>query len=218
MPAADVRRAARMFATAQPSCYCTWVGLEEHTNATQTSRAVSCFYALTGQFDQRGSNVLFASTATHALTGRELLPEEQAVRTLGAAERPLGPPRTAGQVTAYDMYRAILTAQPYAVKGLVTFGTDVLMGNGDPLQGKAALEALDFYVHVDLFANPSASLRRPAPARRQLLGTCGPQALRGYGRRHCYLGAVPRARRAPTARVPARGGDHHGPGHAAGPG
>src|SRR5262245_18384979 len=32
------------------------------------------------------------------------------------------------------------------------------MGNGDPLQGKAALEALDFYVHVDGFANPSASL------------------------------------------------------------
>ena len=32
------------------------------------------------------------------------------------------------------------------------------MGNGDPLQGKAALEALDFYVHVDPVANPSASL------------------------------------------------------------
>jgi anaerobic selenocysteine-containing dehydrogenase len=44
------------------------------------------------------------------------------------------------------------------VKGLITFGTDLLMGNGDPLRGKAALEALDFYVHVDLFANPSASL------------------------------------------------------------
>jgi anaerobic selenocysteine-containing dehydrogenase len=158
VPAADVRRAARMFATEQPSCYCTWVGLEEHTNATQTSRAIACFYALTGQFDRRGSNVLFASTATQALTGRELLPREQASRTLGAAERPLGPPRTAGQVTAYDVYRAILTGQPYPVKGLLTFGTDALMGNGDPLRGKAALEALDFYVHVDLFANPSASL------------------------------------------------------------
>jgi anaerobic selenocysteine-containing dehydrogenase len=158
VPAADVRRAVRMFATEQPSCYYTWVGLEEHTNATQTSRAVSLFYALTGQFDRRGSNVLFASTATNAVTGRELLPKEQATRTLGYAERPLGPPGTAGLVAAYDMYRAILTAQPYPVKGLITFGTDVLMGNGDPLRGKAALEALDFYVHVDLFANPSAAL------------------------------------------------------------
>ena len=158
VPAEAVRRAARLFATEQPSCYFTWVGLEEHANATQTNRAVSLFYALTGQFDRCGSNVLFASTATNSLVGRGLLPKEQASRTLGAAERPLGPPGTAGQVTACDMYRAILTAQPYPVKGLVTFGTDVLMGNGDPLRGKAALEALDFYVHVDLFANPSASL------------------------------------------------------------
>jgi anaerobic selenocysteine-containing dehydrogenase len=158
VPAAEVRQAVRLFATEQPSCYSTWVGLEEHTNATQTSRAVSLFYALTGQFDRRGGNVLFASTATHAMTGRELLPKEQAARTLGAAERPLGPAVTAGHVTAYDMYRAILTTQPYPVKGFMAFGTDVLMGNGDPLQGKAALEALDFYVHVDLFANPSAAL------------------------------------------------------------
>jgi anaerobic selenocysteine-containing dehydrogenase len=158
VPAADVRRAVRMFTTEQPSCYYTWVGLEEHTNATQTSRAVSLFYALTGQFDRRGSNVLFASTATNPITGRELLPREQASRTLGYAERPLGPPGTSGYVTTYDMYRAILTEQPYPVKGLVTFGTDVLMGNADLLRGKAALEALDFYVHVDVFANPSASL------------------------------------------------------------
>jgi anaerobic selenocysteine-containing dehydrogenase len=158
VPAADVRRAVRLFATEQPSCYITGVGLEEHANATQTGRAVACFYALTGQFDRRGSNVLFATTRTNALVARELLPQTQTARTLGAAERPLGPPGTAGQVTAYDVYRAILTAQPYPVKGLLTFGTDLLMGNGDPLQGKAALEALDFYVHVDLFANPSASL------------------------------------------------------------
>ena len=158
VPAAEVHRAVRLFATEQPSCYYTWVGLEEHTNATQTNRAVSLFYALTGQFDQRGSNVLFTSTSTNPITGRNLLPRSQACRTLGYAERPLGPPGTAGHVAAHDMYRAILTAQPYPVKGLITFGTDVLMGNGDPLRGKAALEALDFYVHVDLFANPSASL------------------------------------------------------------
>jgi anaerobic selenocysteine-containing dehydrogenase len=158
VPAAEMRRAVRLFATEQPSCYYTWVGLEEHTNATPTSRAVALFYALTGQFDRRGSNVLFASTSTNPITGRGLLPKKQTSRTLAYAERPLGPPGTAGLVTAYDMYRAILTEQPYPVKGLVTFGTDLLMGNGDPLQGKAALEALDFYVHVDLCANSSASM------------------------------------------------------------
>ena len=202
VPAADVRRAVRLFATEQPSCYYTWVGLEEHTDATQTSRAVSLFYALTGQFDRRGSNVLFASTATNPITGRELLPKEQAARTLGYAERPLGPPGTAGLVTAYDMYRAILTEQPYPVKGLVTFGTDLLMGNGDPLQGKAALEALDFYVHVDLFANPSASLADLLLPACHLLGARGPQALLGHRGGDGHLGPVPRARGPTAARVP----------------
>ena len=158
MPAGDVRRAVRLFATEQPSCYFSWVGLEQHTNAMQTNRAVCCFYALTGQFDRRGSNVLFASTPTNPITGQELLPQEQAARRLGYAERPLGSPADPGCVQAADVYRAILTGHPYPVKALVLFGSDPLLGNGDPLRGKAALEALDFYVHVDMFANPSAAL------------------------------------------------------------
>ena len=157
VPASAVRRAVRLFATEQPSCYNSWVGIEQHTDAMQTNRAVCLFYALTGQFDQRGSNVLFASTPTNYIMGHELLPPEQAARRLGAAERPLGPAGNPGIVPAYDVYGAILTGRPYPVKGLVTFGTDLLLGRGDPLQGKAALEALDFYVHVDMFANPSAT-------------------------------------------------------------
>src|SRR5205823_12635663 len=130
VPAADVRRAVRMFATVQPSCYFTWVGLEEHTNATQTARAVCLFYALTGQFDRPGSNVLFAGTPVNPMTGRDLAPPSaHASRALGHAERPLGPAGTSGFVTAYDMYRAIRTGRPYPVKALVAFGTDVLMGN-----------------------------------------------------------------------------------------
>ena len=130
---------------------------------------MSLFYALTGQFDRRGSNVLFASTATNPIMGRELLPKEQEARRLGYAERPLGPPATGGHVAAYDMYRAILTEQPYPIKGLITFGTDVLMGNGEPLRGKAALEALDFYVHA--ICSPIPVLPWPIIAAcRQLLG------------------------------------------------
>lgn len=157
VPAGDVRRAARMFATEQPSCYATWVGLEQDTDAMQTNRAVCCFYTLTGQFDRRGSNVLFATTPTNAITGGELLPKEKAALRLGYARHPLGPPHDPGFVQAAPVYDAILTGQPYPVKAMVLFGSDPLLGNGDALRGKAALEALDFYAHVDMFPNPSAS-------------------------------------------------------------
>ena len=156
-PAGDVRRAVRMFATERPSGFLGWTGLEQHRDATQTNRAVDLFYALTGQFDQRGSNVLFASTPINLVMGFELLPPEQAARRLGVAKHPLGQPNLPGTVPAHDVYHAILTGEPYPVKALVTFGSDLLLGRGDPLRGKAALEALDFYVHVDICCNPSAA-------------------------------------------------------------
>jgi anaerobic selenocysteine-containing dehydrogenase len=158
VPASEVRRAARMFAVETPSCYFTWVGLEQDSNAMQVNRATSVFYALTGQFDRRGSNVLFATVPTAAIAGQELLPPGQAGKRLGRAERPLGPPGFPGLVQAYNLYRGILDGEPYRVRGLVTFGSDHLLANGDPLRGRAALQALDFYVHMDMFANPSAEL------------------------------------------------------------
>jgi anaerobic selenocysteine-containing dehydrogenase len=146
-----------MFATVRPSCYFTWVGLEQHSDAIQTNRAVCTFYALTGQFDHEGSNVVPAGAPMNPIAGQGLLPRDKASRRLGLDERPLGPPGDPGIVQAYRVYPAILTGEPYPIKALVAFGSDPILANGDPLQGKAALEALDFYVHVDMFANPSAS-------------------------------------------------------------
>jgi anaerobic selenocysteine-containing dehydrogenase len=155
--APDVRRAVRLFAAEKPSCYYSWSGIEQQSDATQTNRAICLFYALTGQFDQRGGNLLCANTPTDPITGHELLSPEQRSRRLGANDRPLGPPGIAARVQAYDVYRAILTGDPYPVKALVTFGSDPLVGNGDTRSGKRALEALDFFAHVDVFPNASAA-------------------------------------------------------------
>ena len=157
VPAGDVRRAARMFATETPSCYYSWVGLELHSDATQTNRALCIFYALTGQFDQRGSNLLSATTPVQPITGQDLLSKELASRRLGITELPLGSPGHSGRVQASHAYRAILTGEPYPVKAMISFGGDPLLANRDGLRGKTALEALDFFVHVDIFTNPSAA-------------------------------------------------------------
>jgi anaerobic selenocysteine-containing dehydrogenase len=157
VPADAVRQAVRIFTTERPSCYFTWAGLEMHTNAMQINRAVSCFFALTGQFDEQGSNVLTAMTPSRPVLGKELLPNGKANLRLGLADHPLGPPNDPGIVQATGVYDAILTGQPYRVKGMVLFGTDPLVGHGDAKRGRQALGALDFYVHMDLFLNTSAS-------------------------------------------------------------
>jgi anaerobic selenocysteine-containing dehydrogenase len=151
-----VRNAARLFAGERPSCYHSWAGLEMHSNAMQLNRAVNCFYALTGQYDQSGSNVLTATTPIRPVDGPQLLPKEKAAIRLGLKEHPLGPPNEPGHVQAASVYDAILTGQPYKVRAMVCFGSDPLLGHGDPARGKEALSALDFYVHMDFFANPSA--------------------------------------------------------------
>jgi anaerobic selenocysteine-containing dehydrogenase len=156
VPAEELRKAVHLFAGEKPSCYCTWVGLEQDNDAMQTNRAVCIFYALTGQFDQRGSNVLFAVPPMNTIAGRELLSKQQTDLRLGTMTHPLGPPDDPGLVQAAEVYEAILTERPYPVKAMVLFGSDPLIGHSDPLKGKAALEALEFYVHVDMFANPSA--------------------------------------------------------------
>lgn len=156
VPTAKVRKAVRLFAKDKPSSYCTWVGLEQDNDAMQTNRAVCIFYALTGQYDQRGGNALVAATPTNPITGRELLHAEQAKLRLGLDKHPLGPPADPGIVQAAEVYDAILSGKPYPIKAMVLFGSDPLLGHGDPLRGKAALEALDFYIHVDTTLNPSA--------------------------------------------------------------
>jgi anaerobic selenocysteine-containing dehydrogenase len=156
VPASDVRKAVRLFATETPSSYCTWVGLEQDRNAMQTNRAICCFYSLTGQFDSRGSNVIFGIPSINPITGRDLLASEKARTRLGATTYPLGPQSDPGIVQAAEVYQAILSGDPYEVRAMVLFGSDPLLGHGDPLRGKAALEALQFYVHIDMIANPSA--------------------------------------------------------------
>src|SRR5262249_45418025 len=47
---------------------------------------------------------------------------------------------------------------PYPVRGLIGLGANLLLAHADPVRGRAALSALDFYAHADLFMTPTASL------------------------------------------------------------
>ena len=58
--AADkVWQTALLLAHNRPVSMYMWNGLGQHTNATQTSRAVASLYALLGDFDRQGGNVIF---------------------------------------------------------------------------------------------------------------------------------------------------------------
>ncbi|HEX7973895.1 MAG TPA: molybdopterin-dependent oxidoreductase, partial [Anaerolineales bacterium] len=152
-----VEEAARLLWEARPVAYYAWSGVEMQTNSTQIARAIAQLYALTGSFDSPGGNVLFSAPPATRVEGFEWLPPEQRRRSLGLAERPLGPSRW-GMVTTDELYRGILDKQPYGVHGLVGFGANLLLAHAGSLRGREALMALHFYVHADLFMNPTAEL------------------------------------------------------------
>jgi anaerobic selenocysteine-containing dehydrogenase len=157
VPAADIESAARTLWENRPVAFYGWSGLEQHSNTTQAVRAINLLYALTGDLDAPGGNVLFAEVPTNPIAGAELLPPEQAARALGLADRPLGLARF-GVVTGEDFYTAALEGRPYRARGLVNFGANYVMAHGNSTRGRDALAALDFFVHADLFLNPTAEL------------------------------------------------------------
>jgi anaerobic selenocysteine-containing dehydrogenase len=153
----EVERAARLLWESRPVAYYAWSGVEMQTNATHIARAIAQLYALTGCLDGPGGNVLFTPVPANDVGGAALLPAVQRSRTLGLGERPLGPARFQ-QVTSDELYRGILEARPYPVRGLVAFGANLLVAHADGRRGRDALAGLDFHVHADLFMNPTAEL------------------------------------------------------------
>jgi anaerobic selenocysteine-containing dehydrogenase len=153
----QIERTARLLWESRPLAYYAWSGVEQHGDATQTARAIAQLHVLTGSFDVPGGNVLFASVPSNPIAGAELLPGAQRAKALGLARRPLGPSRWEF-VTSDDLYTGALEARPYRVRGLVGFGANLLLAQADGQRGREALAMLDFYVHADLFMNPTAEL------------------------------------------------------------
>ena len=153
---AQIRAMARMLWESKPVAYYGWTGVGQHTNATQTDRAIALVCALTGSFDAPGGNVIFDRVPTSDVRGVELMPAALRQKTLGVDERPLGPPRD-GWVTGRDLYDAILTGEPYRVRGLVGFGANLVVSHADAERACRALAGLEFYLHTDMFMTPTAA-------------------------------------------------------------
>ncbi|HEY7164453.1 MAG TPA: molybdopterin-dependent oxidoreductase [Candidatus Binatia bacterium] len=158
VPSEKVREAAAMLAANRPLSMFMHNGVGQHTNATQTSRAIATLYALFGDFDRPGGNVVFPKAPLNAVSGKEFLPKEMAQQRIGRERKPLGPPAKPGNCAAYDVFTAILEERPYPVKALLNFGSNTIMSNGDSRRASEAFRAVEFAVAAELFMTPTASL------------------------------------------------------------
>jgi anaerobic selenocysteine-containing dehydrogenase len=84
IPRAQVEEAARLIWQARPASYYAWSGHEQHANVTQTARAMSLLYALTGCFDRRGAMCCFRSRLPRPSTARSCPPHSARPRPWGS--------------------------------------------------------------------------------------------------------------------------------------
>jgi anaerobic selenocysteine-containing dehydrogenase len=151
-----VKETARLLFDARPVSYYAWSGVGQHTNATQTDRAISLLMALTGSFDAPGGNVEFSRPAARDVTGGELMSAKQRAKCIELKRSRLGPGRN-GWIGSDVMYDAILLGDPYPIRGLFGFGRNFLINHANGARGAQALAKLEFYVHADVVMTPTAS-------------------------------------------------------------
>jgi anaerobic selenocysteine-containing dehydrogenase/ferredoxin-NADP reductase len=155
VPAESIRAFAGEIARAERLCYYGWTGIGQHGHASQIDRAIATLFALKGQYDAPGGNVLWAAHPVAPISDYAMLAPAQRKKAIGLDRLPLGPP-SRGWITGPDMYRAIIDGQPYRVRGLINFGCNYLVAQPDPKLGRQALEQLEFYVHCDILPNPTS--------------------------------------------------------------
>ncbi|MFE0103990.1 molybdopterin-dependent oxidoreductase [Streptomyces sp. NPDC059009] len=156
IPEQEIRALAGEIGRARSVTYYGWTGVGQSTNAAQTERALATLYALTGSFDRRGGNHVVAPPPFRPASHPGQFAPEQRAKALGLDRHPLGP-QASGYINAGDLCRAIEEHQPYPVRALIAFGSNLVVAQPGSERTARALRALDFQVHLDLFHNPTST-------------------------------------------------------------
>jgi len=148
VPAAKIRKAARMIATLKPAVVVDGNGLDQHTNTVQTVRTTSILRALLRTVDEPGGSILMPP-----------LPfVDVQLRGDGSAEfnnsAVFQYPLYYGQgltMTGVEMTDSIATGKPYPIKALIVQGGDpvAVLSEADTI--REILKTTDLLVVHDLY-------------------------------------------------------------------
>ena len=151
----QLKKAAEIISESASIAYYAWNGVGQSTTASQTDRAISILYGLTGSYGRKGGNVPGSAAPFNDISGHDLLNKNQRSKALGLAKRPIGP-GLMGWVMARDVYSAVLEKTPYQIRMLMSFGGNLLASQPETDRAKRAFEKLEFHVHCDFFLNETA--------------------------------------------------------------
>ncbi len=148
LPAAEIRQAAREIADARGASLLIRTGLEYSNSGVQNARAVLILWALAGNFDVPGGNLIRIPPWSFQVERGRRVPPPQGSQPIGADRYPLYT-HFRREAQAMELPRAILEGKPYPVRALLLFGASILTAYPDPALWRRAFSALDFLLVVD---------------------------------------------------------------------
>ena len=160
---AEMRAAARTFATTKPSCLQWGNGVDMSVNSFQTGRALLILMGLTGSIDVPGGNVLWvppkgvkpkSPLIDMSVAGAQFMPAEKKARIINGGKYPFAPachPPT--------FWKSMITGEPYRVRGIWIVGSNPLLTATQGLTIEKALrDCMEYTVVSDMFMTPTAQL------------------------------------------------------------
>lgn len=156
VPAAVIRTAARDIARARGASLLSYTGLEYSNSGVQTIRAVMILWALSGNLDVPGGNLIAMPGAEFAVSSSRRLEPPAGPPPVGARDYPVYH-HFRREAQAMELPRAILESDPYPLRALLVFGASIITAYPNPRLWRRAFSALDFLLVVDRF--PTADSR-----------------------------------------------------------
>ena len=156
VPAEDIRKISRTFATSKPACIMQGIrALGQTRMGIQTSRALCILQAVTGNIGKRGS---WTRTPMPAMTDLRFPIEE---KPIGVDRHPLFyqvREKRYGVVVLTGLADAILSQKPYPIKAVIAQGGNAVVQHPDSNKTIEALKKLELLVVIDLFMTDTAKL------------------------------------------------------------
>ena len=151
--------AARLISSIHPLSLEWGCAVEQSTNAVSTCRAIFMIPALTGNYDVPGGFVESMEIAPTADILLDRLSPETIQKCISGGY-PFCDGTASPKLFAHPWLTldAIRTGRPYKIRALISSANNTLISMADSRHTRACLEALEFFVYIDLFMTPTAEL------------------------------------------------------------
>lgn len=159
VPSSLIREAACFYAEAKSAAIDAGTGIEQNRGSFHIARALCILSGISGNIDRPGGDVIWNPSGIvgrRAFPLTETLPESQRRKRLGSERyRILG---MSSWAHPEAVWKAILDGEPYPIRMMMVFGSNLLVSYADSDRIYAALQKLPFLVVAELFMTPTAAM------------------------------------------------------------